>query len=158
MHHLEIERKFLVDNEKWTSLQKPAGDHYLQGYLSIDHEKVIRVRTAGYRGFITIKGASETFSHPEYEYEIPLADATELIQSYTRNTINKTRYRIPAGNHIWEVDVFEGDNEGLIIAEIELTALDEFFEIPGWAGDEVTSDKRYYNAYLSLHPFSAWTK
>jgi CYTH domain-containing protein len=158
MPHLEIERKFLVDKEKWASLQKPAGDHYLQGYLSIDREKVVRVRTAGDRGFITIKGASETFSHPEYEYEIPLADATELILSYTRNTINKTRYRIPAGNHIWEVDVFEGDNEGLIIAEIELTALDEFFEIPSWVGDEVTSDKRYYNANLSMHPFSVWTK
>ncbi len=158
MSHLEIERKFLVDNVKWTRFHKPEGIQYRQGYLSIDREKVIRVRVAGEKGFITIKGRSETFVHSEYEYEIPQADATELMRVYTKNIITKTRFRIPEGNHTWEVDVFDGSNTGLIIAEIELTTPDEKFEIPGWAGSEVTSDERYYNAYLSEHPFTEWSK
>lgn len=158
MHNLEIERKFLVNNEKWVVLEKPQGNLYIQGYLCIDEEKVVRVRSASGHGFLTIKGRSDTFSHPEYEYKIPLSDAEELISAYTKNTVIKRRYRIPAGNHTWEVDIFEGENEGLMVAEIELNDSGEMFEKPEWVGEEVTSDKKYYNAYLSLHPYSVWQK
>jgi CYTH domain-containing protein len=156
MKNLEIERKFLVLKEKWDSTHKSAGTTYIQGYLSIDEKKVVRVRVAGERGFLTIKGKSDTFSHPEYEYEIPLADAKELVIQYTPDRIEKTRTRIPAGDYVWEVDEFHGDNEGLLIAEIELDDPSDVFEIPEWLGEEVTGDHRYYNAWLSLHPFSTW--
>ena len=119
MKHLEIERKFLVDKEKWSLTTKPDGISYIQGYLSIDEDKVVRVRVAGDRGFLTIKGKSETFSRPEFEYAIPLDDARELIFQYTTTRIEKTRTKIPAGNHVWEVDEFHGENEGLLMAEIE---------------------------------------
>ncbi len=156
MKNLEIERKFLVDRIKWSLPAKPPGTEYLQGYLSIDEEKVVRVRVAGDKGFLTIKGKSETFSHPEFEYEIPVDDATELITQYTVSRVEKTRTRIPAGNHTWEVDEFHGENEGLLMAEIELKSPGEIFDTPDWLGEEVTGDKRYYNAYLSLHPFRTW--
>jgi CYTH domain-containing protein len=158
MNNLEIERKFLVDRGKWAGIEKPEGMNYQQGYLCIDEDKVIRVRVAGGNGFLTIKGSSDTFSHPEYEYEIPLSDAKKLISAYTGRVIKKRRFRIPSGNHTWEVDVFEGENEGLIVAEIELNSPEETFDLPAWIGKEVTSDKRYYNAWLSLHPFSDWPK
>ena len=156
MKHVEIERKFLVDKGKWSLLAKPAGIIYIQGYLSIDEDKVVRVRIAGDRGFLTIKGKSDTFSHPEFEYEIPREDARELIDQYTSSKIEKTRTKIPAGNHVWEVDEFEGENSGLLMAEIELESPDDLFEKPDWIGEEVTGDKRYYNAWLSLHPFGKW--
>ncbi|MEI7897336.1 MAG: CYTH domain-containing protein [bacterium] len=156
MKHLEIERKFLVDKEKWSSFAKPAGTSYLQGYLSIDENKIVRVRIAGENGFLTIKGKSETFSHPEFEYEIPHDDARELIDQYTASRIEKTRTRIPAGDHVWEVDEFHGENTGLLMAEIELESPDDLFEKPEWLGMEVTGDKRYYNAWLSVHPFGKW--
>lgn len=156
MRNLEIERKYLVDKKQWTNLEKPPGDLYVQGYLSIDDAKVIRVRVAKGCGFLTIKGRSETFSHPEYEYEIPLPDAQDLIKAYTDTIIQKRRHRVSVGDHLWEVDVFERENEGLIIAEIELNDPCESFELPTWLGEEVTSDKRYYNAYLALNPFSKW--
>jgi CYTH domain-containing protein len=137
-------------------LDKPAGVRYLQGYLSIDENKVVRVRVAGDQGFLTIKGASDTFSHPEFEYEIPVAEAGELIQKYTKTRVEKVRTRIPAGNHVWEVDEFHGENEGLLMAEIELATPDDVFEKPHWLGEEVTGDRRYYNAWLSQHPFLTW--
>ena len=156
MNNVEIERKFLVDKEKWSRLTKPQGTRYLQGYLSIDEDKVIRVRVAGDMGFLTIKGKSDTISHPEFEYAIPVEDALELLQKYTKTLIEKIRTRIPAGNHVWEVDVFLGENKGLLMAEIELECPEDEFEKPAWVGEEVTGDKRYYNAYLSLNPFSMW--
>jgi CYTH domain-containing protein len=156
MHKLEIERKFLVDREKWNSLEKPAGMAYIQGYLSIDEDKVVRVRVAGNKGFLTIKGKSETFSHPEYEYGIPEEDARNLIREYAIATVEKVRTRIPAGKHTWEVDEFEGGNKGLLMAEIELENAEDDFEKPAWIGKEVTGDRRYYNASLSLHPFTIW--
>lgn len=156
MHHLEIERKFLVRRDEWTKLARPAGITYIQGYLSIDDEKVVRVRVAGEKGFITIKGKSSTISHPEFEYEIPVADAKELLAKYTPNRIEKVRTRIPAGKHVWEVDEFHGENEGLLMAEIELESPEELFEKPTWLGEEVTDDKRYYNSWLSCHPFGTW--
>jgi len=156
MKNMEIERKFLVDKEKWSSIEKPDGINYMQGYLSIDEDKVIRVRIAGDKGFLTIKGKTETFSHPEYEYSIPADDAGELIQKYTATRVEKVRIRVPAGNHVWEVDEFHGENEGLLMAEIELETPEDVFEMPEWLGEEVTGDKRYYNAYLSLNPFQSW--
>jgi CYTH domain-containing protein len=156
MKHLEIERKFLVEKEKWSLTPKPDGDSYIQGYLSIDEDKIVRVRVASDLGFLTIKGKSETYSHPEFEYSIPVDDARELIFQYTTTQIEKIRTRIRAGNHVWEVDEFHGENEGLLMAEIELESPEDFFEKPAWLGKEVTGDKRYYNAYLSLYPFRSW--
>ena len=158
MKHLEIERKFLVDKIKWSLTAKPAGVNYLQGYLSIDRDKVVRARIAGDKGFLTIKGRSETFSHPEFEYEIPVNEAAELIRQYTASRVEKVRTRIPAGKHVWEVDEFHGDNEGLLMAEIELINPEDVFEKPVWLGEEVTGDIRYYNAWLSLHPFRTWQR
>lgn len=158
MKNLEIERKFLVNKEMWDCVVKPPGIKYSQGYLGIDEDKIIRVRIAGGKGFLTIKGKSTTFSHPEYEYSIPPDEAMELISKYTRQSVEKVRYRIPFGSHLFEVDVFCGGNEGLIIAEIELFNPEEVFEIPEWLSTEVTGDERYYNAYLSLHPYTEWKK
>lgn len=156
MNNFEIERKFLVNKNQWLSLHKPLGLLYIQGYLSIDMEKVVRVRVASNKGFLTIKGNSNTCSHPEYEYEIPVADALVLLEKYTKRKVVKHRYRIPHGNHIWEVDVFEEENAGLIIAEIELNDAEEIFELPEWVGEEVTTDQRYYNANLSVLPYTKW--
>jgi adenylate cyclase len=156
MKHLEIERKFLVDKEQWSLTSKPGGIVYVQGYLSIDKDKIVRVRVAGEKGFLTIKGVSDTFSHPEFEYTIPPGDARELIQMYAVTRIEKVRTRIPVGNHVWEVDEFLGENEGLLMAEIELESPEESFYRPAWLGEEVTGDGRYYNAYLSLNPFCTW--
>jgi len=156
MQHVEIERKFLVDHEKWSDLIKPPGVPFLQGYLSIDSEKVVRVRVAGDKGFITIKGKSATIAHPEYEYEIPAADATELIEQFSGSVIKKVRTFVKTGNHTWEVDEFGGDNQGLLLAEIELSEESETFDKPAWVTEEVTGDKRYYNAYLSLNPYGTW--
>ena len=156
MKNIETECKFLVDQKKWSELVKPAGTSYIQGYLSIDDDKVVRVRVAGDKGYITIKGKSETFSHPEFEYAIPTEDAEELVRLYATSRVEKVRTLIPAGDHVWEVDEFQGENEGLLMAEIELESTGDIFEKPDWLGEEVTGDKRYYNAWLSLHPFQNW--
>jgi len=156
MKNLEIERKFLVNKGKWSVIAKPEGISYLQGYLSIDEEKIVRVRVAGDKGFLTIKGRSETFSHPEFEYPIPAEEARELINSYTTSRVEKVRIRIPVGKYVWEVDEFHGENDGLLIAEIELEDPDDVFERPAWLGEEVTGDKRYYNSWLSTNPFRTW--
>jgi CYTH domain-containing protein len=158
MKNVETERKFLVDRDKWLKLSRPAGIIYRQGYLSMDAEKVVRVRVAGDLGYLTIKGNSETLSRPEFEYAIPVSEAREMLELFAPSGISKTRTRIPAGNHTWEVDEFMGENEGLIIAEIELAGPEEPFEKPGWVAEEVTGDERYYNARLSLHPYRAWEK
>ena len=156
MQHLEIERKFLVSREKWANLQKPAGVVYMQGYLSIDDQKVIRARVAGDQGYLTIKGASETYSRPEFEYAIPAEEAAKLIELFAKSAIRKIRTKIPAGRHTWEVDEFLGDNEGLLLAEIELSHADEPFEMPNWIDREVTGDIRYHNSRLSENPFRSW--
>lgn len=157
MDNVEIERKFLVNKERWSQLDKPAGIPYIQGYLSIDTDKVVRVRVAGDKGFLTIKGKSETFSRPEFEYGIPVSEALEMLRLFTTEQVEKTRTRIAAGNGlVWEVDEFQGANRGLIVAEIELENQDDPFEIPAWVGEEVTMDRRYYNAFLSLHPYTSW--
>lgn len=153
---LEIERKFLVDHEKWRNTAKPAGVYYKQGYLTDEPYKTIRVRIAGEKGFITIKGVSENISRKEYEYEIPASEAAELIGGFANSVVEKTRYKISFAGKLWEVDEFAGDNEGLIMAEIELKSEDEAFEKPAWITREVSMDNRFYNSYLAGHPYKTW--
>ena len=151
---VEIERKFLVNPEKWTPVNK--GTEIKQGYLSADKNRTVRVRIAGDLAFITIKGESRGISRTEYEYEIPKADAQVLLTMCLSEPIEKTRYLERVDNAVWEIDVFEGVNKGLILAEIELENESQNFTLPGWAGEEVSTDRRYFNSFLSLNPFTKW--
>lgn len=151
----EIERKFLIKGYEWRTLGE--GVSYLQGYLSTDKGRTVRVRTVGEQGYITIKGPAEGLVRPEYEYEIPCEDAREIISTLCEKpVIEKKRYAIPVGLHIWEVDEFSGENEGLVIAEVELENEFEEVDIPMWIGREVTGDRRYYNAHLVKNPYRLW--
>lgn len=150
----EIERKFLVKNDSWRV--GAEGTSYVQGYLSRDPGRTVRVRRAGSKAFLTIKGKPEGIARPEFEYEIPEADADQLLGLCVGPLIEKTRHRIPFAGHCWEVDEFHGTNAGLIIAEIELSASDESFEKPDWVGEDVSDDPRYANSRLSECPYSAW--
>lgn len=151
----EIERKFLVKADSWRP--PDGGMRYRQGYLSTVKERTVRVRTAGSKGYITVKGITVGATRSEYEYEIPPADANEMLDRLCeRPLIEKTRYRIACEGLVWEVDVFEGDNRGLITAEVELKSEDQPVSIPPWVGDEVTRDPRYFNANLVAHPFTTW--
>ena len=150
----EIERKFLVDRAKWDPDQ--SGTVYRQGYVANLPDKSVRVRIAGEKAMLTLKGG-KTLVRDEYEYPIPVAEARELLERFCEKPlIEKTRYRVRYGNHLWEVDVFHGENEGLFLAEIELGDPSEVFDKPAWAGKEVTGDKRYYNANLGRHPYRDW--
>ena len=153
---LEIERKYLVNHKKWQALSKPKGNHYRQGYILTDPKKTIRVRITETKCFITIKGKTTGATRLEYEYEIPKKDAEELLNNFCTAELKKNRYKIVYKNKLWEVDEFLGENEGLIIAEIELKEEDEIFEIPEWVANEVTSDERYYNANLVQNPYQNW--
>ena len=146
--NIEIERKFLVIGDFMPSVQKT--EKIAQGYLCASYERTVRVRIKGNLAFITIKGPSNEngFSRAEYEYSIPLTDAEEMLK-LCNTIIEKERHYVPVGNHLYEVDVFHGIHEGLVIAELELQSEEETFEKPSWLGKEVTGDKRYYNAYLS---------
>jgi adenylate cyclase len=151
----EIERKFLVVGDVWRSLG--PGTLMQQGYLSTDLERVVRVRLEGDDASLTIKGQSVGATRGEWEYTIPKQDAEEMLtQLCLRPLIEKTRYRIIHEGMLWEVDEFLGDNEGLVVAEIELTSEDQSFAKPAWIGEEVTGDARYYNANLLMRPYSAW--
>lgn len=151
----EIERKFLVNGDYKTHAFKNY--QIKQGYLSLSGT-VVRVRIKDNQAFITIKNAPKEglLIRSEWEYEIPLSDAEEMLSICTNSIIHKTRYLVEFGGHVFEVDEFYGANEGLVIAEIELQREDEPFERPEWLGDEVTGDVRYYNSYLSIHPYSEW--
>jgi CYTH domain-containing protein len=153
----EIERKFLVNHKKWQSVEKPAGNLYRQGYLLTDPTKTIRVRQTTEKSFLTIKGLSVGATRPEYEYEIPMNDAKELLDNFSVSELSKIRYEVLHENKIWEVDEFLGDNTGLLIAEIELTSEDENFSIPSWIGQEVTGQDNYYNSNLTIEPYKNWT-
>jgi adenylate cyclase len=153
---VEIERKFLVDHEKWRDVIKPAGTHYRQGYLLNDDERTIRVRVTDQQGFITLKGATTGITRKEYEYKIPVEDGNELLDGFALSELEKVRYRIDFAGKLWEVDEFLGDNEGLIMAEIELHDEKDEFEKPAWVTMEVSDDERYYNSNLSRHPFKKW--
>jgi adenylate cyclase len=151
----EIERKFLVKGDAWRGLA--PGKKYRQGYLSTVKERTVRVRTAGDHGYITVKGVSTGASRAEYEYEIPVADANEMLDNLCqRPLIEKTRYRIPQDDVAWEVDEFEGENRGLIVAEVELKDEKQQVALPLWLGKEVTDDPRYFNANLVANPFIKW--
>ncbi len=152
----EIERKFLVNHSKWKQLAKPEGEQYRQGYLLTDPNKTIRVRKAGSKGFLTIKGLSVGARRLEYEYEIPLTEAEELLVHFSVSELSKIRYKLPFGNKVWEVDEFQGDNAGLIVAEIELESEDEEFDVPDWIGEEVTTQQEYYNSNLTTDPYKNW--
>ncbi len=152
----EIERKFLVHADAWANLEKPKGNQLRQGYLTTEPHKTIRVRATNDKGYITIKGISIGATRAEYEYEIPKSEALELLDQFAENEISKIRYEITFESKIWEVDVFSGANEGLIVAEIELESEQEIFTKPDWVAQEVTEDKRYFNSNLSLHPFKKW--
>ena len=153
----EIERKFLLVNDGWRLLAE--GELFQQGYICADSQKTVRIRLAGKKGFLTIKGATKGISRAEFEYEIPFGDATRLLATLcAQPCIEKTRYRVFHEGFTWEIDEFLGANKGLIVAEIELESEDEFFTKPEWLGAEVSGDPRYTNAMLCRFPYSAWEK
>ncbi|MEO6683995.1 MAG: CYTH domain-containing protein [Ginsengibacter sp.] len=153
---IEIERKFLVKAEEWISTDKPAPSLLRQGYICTDPSRSIRVRYSQDNSFITIKGAKTGISRNEFEYPIPDSDAINLLDQFCTSELEKKRYIIIYKNKKWEVDVFLKENEGLIIAEIELQNPEEEFELPIWIGKEVTHEERYYNANLVQKPFRKW--
>lgn len=144
----EIEYKYLVDAEKWKVLTKPEGELIVQGFIYNSKECVIRIRIKGNKGYLTIKGETIGITRKEFEYEIPLNEAEEIISSFTKKHIRKIRYEIPVGKHTWEVDVFEGTLSGLILAELEVNSEKEQFDIPEWVTKNVSHDPNYYNAVL----------
>ena len=150
----EIERKFLVDKTKWQPVSK--GILLTQGYLSANEYTTIRVRTQADMGFLTIKGKTQGFSRDEYEYAIPLQDAKEMLAMCPDGVIKKFRYTEEHNSMIWEIDVFLDKNEGLMMAEIELSSEEQEIILPHWIEKEVTGDVRYYNSYLANTPFSTW--
>ncbi|MFV8368949.1 CYTH domain-containing protein [Flavobacterium sp. LB2R40] len=154
---IEIERKFLVKNDSFKK-EAFAESPIAQGYLSSVPERTVRVRIRANKGYLTIKGASNSngLSRFEWEKEIPVTEAKALLLLCEKGVIDKTRFEIKSGNHIIEVDEFHGENEGLLIAEIELDSETDVFEKPNWLGQEVSGDVRYYNAYISTNPFKKW--
>jgi len=152
---LEIERKFLVIDDSW----KPqvVRSHVLkQGYLASSPGPTVRIRTSDESAFLTIKGKTIGFSRVEFEYEVPMEEALDLLKLSANTPIEKTRNIIKADGHVWEIDVFEGANQGLVLAEVELRSEDEQVVLPSWIGSEVSHDSRYINSYLSQNPFNEW--
>lgn len=151
----EIERKFLVRSDEY---KKAAASHLIrQGYICRDPERVVRVRIYGEESFVTIKGKPDGLARPEYEYSIPVTDATELLDRLcVKPLIEKVRHELFFAGMIWEIDEFLGDNEGLVVAEIELDDEKTAFENPDWVGEEVTNDPRYLNSNLVERPFKEW--
>jgi CYTH domain-containing protein len=145
---MEIERKFLVDKLEWEKVTKPLPKRIVQAYILNSPEKTVRVRIKGNKGFLTIKGATVGISRSEFEYEIPLTEAQEMIDLFAEKTIEKMRYEIQVGKHLWEIDEFHGKLDGLLIAEIELTSENEYFVKPIWALEDVSTDINYFNAKL----------
>lgn len=152
---VEIERKFLVNSEQWKNGVERSVE-IKQVYLSTTPERTVRVRIKGEKGFLTIKGKTQNLSRAEFEYEVPLEEALGLLKLCEGHPIEKVRHEVRVGGKLWEVDVFEGENAGLVLAEIELESEVESFEMPVWAGEEVSADLRYFSSYLSQHPFKGW--
>ena len=151
----EIERKFLVTGEGWRAMA--TGENFRQGFLSTEKERTVRVRVAGRKGTLTIKGKSNGISRAEYEYEIPVGDAEKLLDELChRPIIEKVRHTLEFGGKTWEVDVFAGENLGLVVAEVELEDENQSVELPDWVGQDVSDDPRYFNANLVSHPYSRW--
>ena len=152
----EIERKFLVDTSRWQPTDE--GIKIVQCYLVRSPGLSLRLRLAGEQAFLTIKGASHGISRSEFEYAIPRQDAFDMLKEFKPDrSIIKTRYYTQVGAYRWEIDVFEGDNHGLVLAEIELSSENESFTVPDWVTEEVSDDSRYRNACLAAHPYSQWT-
>ena len=152
---LEIERKFLVVGDAWRSLA--TGTLYRQGYVVLGIGKTVRVRVAGSTGYLTIKGSSMNLARSEFEYEIPLDDAMTMLDTLCEQPlIEKMRYKIPYAGMMWEVDEFAGENQGLIVAEVELTTVDQAIALPPWVGADVSHDPRYFNSQLVRHPYRQW--
>ena len=149
----EIERKFLVKEGSWRHAQ---GTQYRQGYLNSVKERIVRVRTIDNKGYLTIKGITVGASRMEFEYEIPLQDANELLDICEKPLIEKIRYKVEDGGVVWEVDEFTGENQGLIVAEVELQSEDQQFAKPEWIAAEVTGDPRYFNSNLIKTPYTKW--
>ncbi|WP_346341641.1 CYTH domain-containing protein [[Phormidium] sp. ETS-05] len=151
----EIERKFLVSGDGWRGLA--PGTIYRQGYMPTQNGITVRVRVIGSQGYLTVKGRTTGISRLEFEYPIPIADAWEMLDNFcAKPLIEKTRYQIKYGDIIWEVDEFHGDNQGLIIAEVELATENQIITIPEWIGAEVSHEPKYFNANLAKHPYSRW--
>ena len=153
---IEIERKFLLKSDKWKA-QADGGTAVRQGYLNPDPNCTVRVRIMGENGFLTIKGKTSGISRPEFEYSIPMADALQLLDLCRKPILEKTRYLLPQEEVTWEIDVFAGENEGLVLAEVELESENQELELPEWLGTEVSGDARYYNANLQRNPFKSWS-
>ncbi len=153
----EIERRFLVHGEPWKDLGL-TGTHFIQGYLSTEQERTVRVRLCGERAYIAIKAnLNNSFTRVEYEYEIPTLEARIILDTLAQKPIiEKIRYYIPHGDDTWEVDVFLGENSGLVLAELELKSENQTIIKPNWLGEEVTQDKKYLNACLVARPYTTW--
>jgi adenylate cyclase len=149
----EIERKFLVNGAPW---RNDTGVRFSQGYLNRDKERTVRVRIAGDKAFLTVKGVTRGATRVEFEYGIPLSDAEQLLKLSDGPIIQKNRHVLVHDGNTWEVDEFLGDNAGLVLAEIELTSEEQSFSRPPWLGTEVTQDLRYYNSSLAGHPYREW--
>lgn len=154
----EIERKFLVNKELWDKHNKTEGIILRQGFLVNKIGKVVRIRIISNKAFLTIKGPTINISRNEFEYEIPVSDAESLLSQFCENEITKIRFNPVIGGMKWDVDEFLNENEGLLMAEIELESEDQEFEKPEWLGKEVSDDFRYYNAYLIDNPYKFWEK
>ena len=154
---IEIERKFLVLSDDFVKEAK-SKKRIVQAYLNSTPERTVRIRIKDDKGFLTIKGIGNDSgtTRLEWETEIPLLEAEKLLKICEPGIIDKIRYEVPLGNHLFEVDVFSGENQGLVMAEIELKFENEIFDKPIWLGKEVTQDERYYNAYLSKNPYKSW--
>lgn len=154
---IEIERKFLVKNDLW-KIDSNTGTDFKQGYLSRTGNCSVRIRTEGNAANLNIKSSTLGIHRHEFEYNISLDEANELLKLFCRDTVIKKRYIVIYANKKWEIDVFEQNNSGLIIAEIELNSTDEQFQLPPWAGEEVSAIKRYYNTELARNPYKNWKK
>ena len=151
----EIERKFLVSGDGWQSTD-PI--YICQGYLNRDKHRTVRVRIAGDKAFLTVKGPTSQASRKEFEYSIPVADARQLLELCEEPLVEKNRHVVEHAGMLWEVDEFLGENDGLVVAEVELQSEEHPFDLPPWIGLEVTNDARYFNSNLSAHPFTRWPK
>lgn len=152
---IEIERKFLLKDESWRDEERSVTG-ITQGYLNSDKARTVRVRTNFNKGFITVKGKNTGLKRPEFEYEIPYDDAVELLELCEQPIIKKVRHVITKGDVEWEIDEFFGDNEGLVIAEVELNRINQIVNKPEWLGEDVSDDSKYYNSSLLTNPYKNW--
>jgi adenylate cyclase len=151
----EIERKFLLKSDAWRS--QSVGKLYRQGYVFKSTDVTVRIRIVETQGYITLKGKAEQYARPEFEYEIPVDDAQVMLELWCHpRIVEKIRYQVPFGNLVWEVDEFQGFNQGLVLAEVELASNSQAFELPDWIGQEVSDQARYYNSSLAVYPYTQW--